>query len=55
MFIIRTERLNTFVGSSGRPERFATRREAQLRAAELQDATPSRYGKLVVTVDVRED
>lgn len=48
-FYIRTERQDTYVGSEGHPEVFESRREARARADELDDLTPSRYGRLIVS------
>ena len=50
MFYIRTQYLDEMVGRSRlAPELFATRAEARRRADELADATPSKYGRLIVS------
>ena len=49
MFYIRSEKQGTYVGDEATPELFATRKQARARADELQEATPSSYGRLVVS------
>lgn len=46
-FMIATQYLGTYVGANGKPETFETRAAARKRAAELQESTPSKYGRLL--------
>lgn len=48
-YYIRTQRQGTHVGTEQVPELFDTRKAARVRADELQDRTPSCYGRLIVS------
>lgn len=49
-YYIRTANVNTYVGDEGKPELFDTKSEAQARADEVAESTPSSYGRLMVSI-----
>lgn len=49
-YYIRTADVATYVGDEGKPELFDTKAEAQARADEVAESTPSKYGRLMVSI-----